>query len=792
MACSILSIVLKQDQISSDAHLDRSTLNVICSDLLRQATFLSYGQLPSDGSKWQLHRALVSTSLLSVFQWRYDLDLLEFENLVQTTSLVENVASFVFVRLSDSSTSEGPLWTRDRSNDSAKAYALDLICCWSLTGNNGWSIFGKHENVWGLCVKEFWEAATAEDVHGMTTNLAKVALLHHCQRLTARGILFFVFQNHGSTGESQSDLARLILTSLIKMFRHPSFSVKILAVRLVWILLSDRNSVSTHDNISRSFWSSLDKPMVDEILQLVLLSSSVKSTCHPLFLSLVDLLNVILQDPQSSNSVLESLNADSVEKLIHHTESVQQDYSGNDEWNADLGLSLDSDTPPANNLSRLDDTVINDEPAVIPSSGLGILIQLSIATMLAHLGYSGNTSPCNEHNVLKVRICTAVNDFFMNQVIASKNDERSNEMLSFDGSKRKLCLQTLLFTSDNQDFVARTFFSAQLLQNNKFKQATEDTFAAQRKLRKMEECCQELEKQNFAYQSRLKGQSIVFEREISRVRRSAGSDSQQLVTIHAAERERAETRAKHLASQVESVESQLQEVLIEAEESQKKVTESKEALDTALNEVSELRRNNQDLSCQISQDEARVKELEGELYSRSATLDSLHKSREELENEIRSRGEIINRSDGTNKMLHDDLEELFADVVNLATVYEAKEQEAAALALKQTQIESIEKDLRREKDRNGEITGTVKKLRDENDKLYAKLEKYRAKLDDERKRRTEESSRRKRNGPVSYINQLHQSSSSGSSKLKVSSQQSSMSSETGKSNGKENDYRSRR
>ena len=76
------------------------------------------------------------------------------------------------------------------------------------------------------------------------------------------------------------------------------------------------------------------------------------------------------------------------------------------------------------------------------------------------------------------------------------------------------------------------------------------------------------------------------------------------------------------------------------------------------------------------------------------------------------------------------------------------------------EIEAAGRKLRREEERNRELAGAVDQQRHENEKLCRKLAKYKERLEDERRQRQDEASRRKRNGPVSYINQLHQTATS--------------------------------
>ena len=71
-------------------------------------------------------------------------------------------------------------------------------------------------------------------------------------------------------------------------------------------------------------------------------------------------------------------------------------------------------------------------------------------------------------------MCGAVNDFYAKIMSEPESTKTGPEGLSFDVSKRLLYLQSVMFSGDNEDFVAKAFFSFRMLLQRQLKQARED------------------------------------------------------------------------------------------------------------------------------------------------------------------------------------------------------------------------------------------------------------------------------------------------------------------------------
>ena len=480
-----------------------------------------------------------------------------------------------------------------------------------------------------------------------------------------------------------------------------------------------------------------------------------------LLLAFLDLLDVQLQTTQNSDFILSRLGADSVETLIYlvKPKEVRIDFmesSGTMETEVD---QLNFETPPANNLSILDEkSIFVEQEEEKEPRGLDNTVRLAAATALSRLGF-GSSMPSEEGiGLLISRICTSVNDFVVCYHHLNSSTEDDCES-SLDTTKRSFRLQLSVTTPENEDFVSTMVYTTQVLQLRKLSQLRQENENTQNMLDAALEREKLLQKENNKIANQYHSQSTVFQREMSRITKAATQDARQLVAIHVSERSNSEQRVSKTTRQLEQVESQLQEAKKQVEESQRAEFLSKEELQKALSEVVELRSSIEELRRQVNEEEAKTNELAEEMNSKTEELESLDRRYHELETEIHLRDESLSEVNGANGKLQQDLEDLFADMVSFARIYQAKESEEAASKEKlKKSLDELNKKLRRELQNNEGVAEKMDSLRLENEKLYRKLGKYKDRLQEERQEREEEAHRRKRNGPVSYINQLHQSS----------------------------------
>lgn len=764
-ASSYLCTVLKRDQISDFAFPDIQDIAAVYQISLLHMQTTIIPQLPTSDLQGRLTLALMYASLLNLIQWRHDLSMDEYEGILQSTEFVDNLMTLLFpVPATHTPTPHNlATWKQETDNKPGlKVLVLDLIDCWALSEGLAWAMFLKREQQWRSSIVEFWTYAVARQSGQMVPQLPEMVLLHSRGPIRTREALLIVLQNAAGSDDDVSIqvTACTLLSALVEMLNSTSQTTILHAVSLFRVLLSDRRSLSTHDNISRAFWACITTETLEKILKCALHVSDAQGAFRPLTLALVDLLDTLLQDQKNCDLVLKSLSAEAFERIITILESrkVKFDYKGVAGWD-DSFLDLDSDTPPAKNLSRMDDTSIcmeqEDDMVVV---GLDSKLQLSCATVLARIGFSYSSLTEEGVHLMKARACKVVIDFVAG---FCSRAGRADGVLSFDHNRRTLRLQLAVGTSDNEDFLATVLFSGQLLQQKFLKEIQDDSRTTRSKLKAAEDRANDLEQQVKKLTAKNCSQSIIFKREVYRIKENSCQDAKRLVAIHASERLSAEKRVFECRHELETAASNLQKALFQAEESRRATRVTKDELQNAWAKTQELEKGNKELLNRIEEEETRAKELHDKVSSHHETLDSLHQSRQQLECELQGRVEALKELEATNENLKDSLEELFSDMVSFATVYEAKESEVVMMHRNhQDELEEAHQNLRREKNRSEELERAQEELQEMNERLLRKLEKYKQRLEYERRGREEELVRRKRSGPVSYINQLHQSTSS--------------------------------
>ena len=754
--------LLKHDVHDWLTTLSQERLTLICQQLLSDIQVLIDPELPTSSSKYVLPCALLSSSLLSLIQWKSNFNLPEMDQIIHGTSLVENITQFAFPVPHAANFSRRPRWTRDGQFELSRQYALDLIYCWSLSSGEAWTVFGNIQKQWEDFPIRFWEEMISSQSQTLEDTLPGIYLLHVVCRRSMRGILFSTIQRHLKNASDMKELCQAILESLVQIARSEvSFKIKVHIIRIMWILLSDRNSISTHDHVSRALWGALSETILEQCVEITLKCSSTDDFQQPLLLALLDLLDVQFSVPKNADFILSTLGADSVENLIYlvNPKEVRIDFMDASHMETN-SLDLNSETPPANNLSVVDEkSIFVEQEEEKDPKGLDNTVRLSAATALSRLGYCSSIPSDEGVGLLISRICTAVNDFVFcyHHLSASSKDC----FLSFDTSKRAFLLQHSVTVPDNKDFVITMLFTKQaeqqrqqfnLRQENQKKQELLDAALVREK---------RLQEEKHKYLEYCRSQSLVFRREMCRAKKASTQDARQLVAMHASERSAAERCLSKVERQVESLELQLQEAKDQVEESKKAEMLRKEELHLALSNAADLKKNNEDLRRQFNAEEMKSKMLAEEKQTKSEELESLDRRQRELETKIHSRDDIISDIEATNCRLQRDLEDLFADMVSLARIYQYNESEEKSTKAKHIkEVANLNSKLKSELEKNLEMNENMESLRRENEKLYKKLVKNKEKLEEERRERQEEAQKRKRNGPVSYINQLHQSTDS--------------------------------
>lgn len=485
-------------------------------------------------------------------------------------------------------------------------------------------------------------------------------------------------------------------------------------------------------------------------MNITLEYASTNDAEQPVLLTLLDILDELFHVVENCDFVLSQLGAQSLEKLIYLVEPKERKI----DFCFDMDIEKNSNTPPANNLSRLDEkSICIEQEEEKEARGLDYTVRLAAATVLSRLGYHASLPSDESLGLLISRICTGVNEFFAS-FHEFKLDERFKNILSLDVSKRSYRLQYAMTTSENEAFVTSILFAKlehhegmliELKQENESKD--KKLFHALEKEQKLK-----LEKKRLINQCR--AHASLFERELTKVKTNAIQDTRQLVAMHASERSYAEKHALELQESMKESESKLKEVQKMMEEFKKAEEIAKKELRVASSKLLDLQKENKELKCMVDGEIAKVQRLEEKLMAKTEELVSTNQIQNELE------GEISLVKDN-NANLRDNLEDLFADMISISQIYHHKEKEETEnLEKKNREFEELRRALDHERESNEEKARNLENLKQENEKLLRKYSKYKERLEVERRERQEENQRRKRNGPVSYINQLHDSQKS--------------------------------
>lgn len=515
------------------------------------------------------------------------------------------------------------------------------------------------------------------------------------------------------------------------------------------MFLFDRKSIHTNDELSRALWNAVDFELVEVCLKGTLERASTDDIYQPRLLSLLDLLGAIFSSVEFCDATLNQLGAQSLERLIYlvKPKEVKIDFMAILDDDSD-----DENTPAANNLSRLDETSIcmEQEEEKVPR-GIDQTVRLSAAFVLSRLGYHSSVSCDESIGVLVSRIRKSVLDFISTP--CGNNRVSEPPRCSLDCSKRHFRLQTATATADNEDYIASILHARQTDEYRQRDQMKRDIESQKHKLLEASNREGRLLAKQKKYENKCRSQSVVLQRELAKQEERLTEDARQKLAIHVSERSRTETRCAELRENLGVVEHALQKAQEEEAACRIEVDQLKQTLNEVHSKASELESDNQDAKRQLRDESIKCTELSDRINEMSETMDSLRGSHNILEGEV-----SYFRDD--NKNLLNNLEDLFADMISLAQVYQHLEKEKDSSVAKGTKdLDDLRQKFSKERGRNCELEEKVSTLKTENEKLFRKLAKYKDRLEEEQRSREEEKQRRKRSGPVSYINQLHESSS---------------------------------
>ncbi len=762
---SILSILLRHRVF--DLSVAQEKLSQYTSKLLKELQVLNHSVLSPSSSEYTLPIAMLSMSVVCFLQnYSLEQDALfhGLDQTIQSTGLVENLVRFVF-----SSSDHGPpRWTAATSNRFRQGYlqsfGLELFSHWRICNAAAWKVLVAtlEPKLPGL-VDAFWSALIDNQSPNATCNLEgqlpRIIWLHLNMRSHARFRLSMLLEKmlgNGNNAVTQNETPpHKIIHSLFRGLRTcsgTSYSSRLMVARLLRILLSDRRTVSSNDDLSRSLWEAIDESIVEGHFQVVLEHACTNDVDQPLLLVLVDTMEILLE--QNNCCFIETLGAHNLESLIYlvKPKTIRFDF---EEEQADT----DTETPPLHNLSRMDETSICIEHEETKSpKGLDHSVRLSVATSLAHLA---SVAPPNESiGLLVSRISTVVNDFLSEYHASIEQGATSQDKIipSLDQIQRFIRFQNCIATPETEGFLSTLLFTSLSLRRQTTLRQVQAQTETQQKLETTLQREQKAQAENTRLKQQLRKQSILFQREMSHANTNLTQDSRQLVAMHAAERSKTEEHSKTLQQQTKEATSELKRVRAELQASQNE-------LQTTQSQVKSLHGTIGTLQQQVHDEMAKAEEILKNAHSDRETIQSLQQKCDNLQNVMEERENRISSVEDTNHNLQYNLEDLFADMCSLAQIYQHQEAtEESQKAQHQEALDSVKQKLVSERKSNQALSSQMDELQQENEKLYRKLGKYKERLEEERNarkqdRQKEEEHRRKRNGPVSYLNSLHNSTS---------------------------------
>ncbi|CAJ1936443.1 unnamed protein product [Cylindrotheca closterium] len=747
-ATAILAHLMRYHQGCTSEYFSEDILKTLSSKLIQEAQWLVQSNLPPSANSITLSTAIQSLTLLCLVQWACDVNLAGIDQCIQSPTLVENMVHFIFPSALDESHTHRPQWTWSNNDSHAQSIALDLVRCWRICNNASWKLFLQQESLWENFVERAWcDMISNEKSEQTPTNLQKLFLLHSSSRLQTRRIFSRTIKHLEQDTCLNVDPCQALVRLLCNLSKDEENTVGIYSARILFLFLFDRKSIHTNDDLSRALWNAVDYELVEACLMGTLERASTDDVYQPRLLVLLDLLGVIFSSVEFCDATLNQLGAQSLERLIYlvKPKEVKIDFLAmlDDD-------SEDENTPAANNLSRLDETSIcmeQEEEKV--GRGIDSTVRLSAALVLSRLGYHSSFPSDESIGVLVSRIRKSVMDFLSTP--CNTNPVSESPRHSLDSSKRFFRLQTTTATADNEDYIASILHTRQINDYRQLGQMKRDMESQKHKLLQASKREEGLRAKQKKYENMCRSQTLVLQRELAKQEERLTEDARVKLAIHVSERSKAETRCVELHEKLSGVEFAVKEAQEKEAARMTEVNQLKQTLSEVHSRASELESENLGAKRQLRDESIKCSELSDQITGMSNEMETLRGRHSELEGEA-----SFFRDDNAN--LLNNLEDLFADMISLAQVYQHLETEKNSSVERSTRdLDALRKKLSNESGRNFELEEKVSTLKTENEKLFRKLAKYKDRLEEERRSREEEKQRRKRSGPVSYINQLHES-----------------------------------
>jgi regulator of replication initiation timing len=526
---------------------------------------------------------------------------------------------------------------------------------------------------------------------------------------------------------------------------------------LLCTLLSDRQEVATNDELSRAIWSAMSSFPLERLVDGIVKLSLSSRACQPLLLHVMDTVELLMCYVEPGGSSFLELGSQRVESLVDTMRKTGVSVDAAADQNTSM-LDEEEDTPQLSNVSRPGGSSTPSQAETLSFSGLDRSIRMAAATILGRMT-SGPFASLDERSLqLQLHIHSALHGY-----VSGLGAEIVNHGASYNLNCRSVRLYSLL-ASLSKEFESQIASVLSNVDGSRRKQLQD----RQQDLRKCERDVNEARMQARAYaaektkyKNAVRSQAVLLERDRAHIVKQASIRAEQLVKVHFSERAKAEARLEQVAGRANQAESLREEAERQAKASREAEEKAKDELQDALAKLEETQKALDERRDQEEDRKAEMEQARQELEDAREELEDLNARFECAQKELQQSKRELSGTKDAYGQLQDELEVVFSNLSALAQIYEIKESEVVSIVeQKDRAIQEARRQSEEEIQRAGELVENQTRLELENERLKKKLARAKEKLETERQKRHEDEARRKRSGPVSYINQLHKSSSS--------------------------------
>ena len=378
---------------------------------------------------------------------------------------------------------------------------------------------------------------------------------------------------------------------------------------------------------------------------------------------------------------------------------------------------------------------------------------------------SKNDESATEAIRLRVHIRAEIRRFLVDvHSIASQN-------ISEDLTRRRFRLQCVVASMSNDEdehTIVRLLFAASVADRKErwFHEAKQRKQAA-----RITQLSDELER----YQKLLVAQTRTFQRDVVIATKNSAARAEQRIEWEKRQRAIADRQAKAL-------EARLQEVQKANAALEQKLTERDATIVSLQQTLKKAEDDGSAMKERLVVVEETVTALRGEVASTEHQLRETIQRRQVVEAEnaetlqkLRATEAIVASTREAVQVRSQELDSAYGHLVALSQVHLHQEQEfESSIKHAESQVHDVRRKLEMEKEYNDELESKVSRLNVDKERLSRKLTKSKELFERERRDREEDQQRQRLRGPVSYINNLHSTSSThhrGTSKVSSSDNQ---------------------